>query len=260
VPDQLIESYVEDRGRGQFRDAIVGSTVNDGDFARYQVDHKVDKWSPAGLGTFPLPTPLDIFITWVDEFSAQAGAERMQALDAYVVAAEGAKDIHGYQRTPETELLASAELELKRLLTSAEWEDFRVRAKGFIRHQLFSRWGWDRPAAFDIGWSRRWLCKRAHELGWTAGLFGDFDRGRSYDRHDHRIERIGKKYQWLALRELIARMADNLAYLGSSWDRERGRSPTYEGAREAGLPRHAAQPSQAIRASVVVMTTLLIEQ
>ena len=44
VPDELIESYTDDRGRGNIRDAIV-SSASDGDFARYQVDHKVDKWS-----------------------------------------------------------------------------------------------------------------------------------------------------------------------------------------------------------------------
>jgi hypothetical protein len=64
VPDELIESYTEDYGRGTFHDAIVGSTVYDGDFARYQVDHKLDNWSPARIGTSSLPTPLDIWRAW----------------------------------------------------------------------------------------------------------------------------------------------------------------------------------------------------
>ena len=35
---------------------------------------------------------------------------------------------------------------------------------------------------------------------------------------DHRIERIGKKYQWIALQELLARMGDHLAFKGSFGD------------------------------------------
>ncbi len=47
VPDELIDSFTDDRGHGAFRDAIVGSTVSDmGDFATYVVDRKVNRWSP----------------------------------------------------------------------------------------------------------------------------------------------------------------------------------------------------------------------
>ena len=186
----------------------------------------------AKLGTTVLPTQRDIMEVWADEFSINATAEQQLALNSYLEAAEGAKDVHGYQKTPETERLAAAELALKRTLTTNQWEDFRVRAQGFIRHQLFASWHHDGAASFNIAWGRRWICKRAHELGWTSELFGEFDNSRGYDRTDHRVERIGKKYQWLALRELVARMADNLAYLGNSWDRDRA---VYRSARQVGL-------------------------
>jgi hypothetical protein len=235
VPDELIESYIEDRGRGVFRDAIVSSTGEHGDFARYQIDHKLDKWSPAKIGTYPLPTPLDICDAWMEEFCAKTSAKRFEALFAYLSAAERTKDIHGYQKTPETEQLAAAELNLKSALSPEEWEDFRVRAQGFFRYQLFANWHREYAAAFNIAWGRRWICKRAHELGWTSERFGEFDSSRGHDRMDHRVERIGKKYQWLALRELIARMADNLAYLGESWDRESDGTSAYRGARQLRL-------------------------
>lgn len=237
VPDNLIESYTEDRGGGSFSDAIVRSTVNDGDFARYQVDHKVDKWSPAGLGTTSLPTLLDIFRAWTEEFSGNATTEQLQALDEYISAAKGAKDIYGYQETPESEQLEAAELRLKAALTSDQWEDFRVRAKEFIRHQLFRAGGHqDRAATFNIAWGRRWICKRAHELGWRSELFGELDsRCGGHDRYDHSVERVGKKYQWLALQELMARMADNLAYLGDGWKRDGDEPFVYRSARQIGL-------------------------
>ena len=217
VPDELIDSYTEDRGRGAVGDAIVFSAVHDGDFARYVVDHKVDKWRPEKIGTMPLPTSLDICRTWMQECLANATSVQRLALKEYVSAAEGIKDIQSHQASTEKERLVAAEAALQQTMTSDRWEDFRVRAKNFIGRRPSTAYFQSRAAHFDVHWGRRWICKRAHELGWTPERFGDFDnRLRSYSRDNHRVERIGKKYQWLALQELIARMADNLAFLGSS--------------------------------------------
>ncbi|MBU4317058.1 MAG: ATP-binding protein [Proteobacteria bacterium] len=231
VPDELIASYTI----GTLRDAIVGSTVNDGDFARYQLDYLVAKWSPAPFGTTSLPSSRRICASWLEEFSSAASAEQLDAFKEYTSAAEGAKDTHGYQKTPETARVEAAETALKGVMSSDQWEDFRVRAKDFIRHELFTDWYRDQPATFNIAWCRRWVCKRAHEHGWTTELFGDFERNKSgYDRYDHKVERIGKKYQWVALRELIAHMADNLVYIGNSWE-SNGEMPGYRGARQIGI-------------------------
>lgn len=56
------------------------------------------------------------------------------------------------------------------------------------------------------------IFERVLSLGWKPELFLDFDsewvRHRA-GRGAHKIERFGKKYQWIALREFIARVADN---------------------------------------------------
>ena len=60
--------------------------------------------------------------------------------------------------------------------------------------------------------AQRWVFERVLSLSWTPGKFAEFDRDRlSYraGRSAHKPERFGKKYQWIALRELIARVADN---------------------------------------------------
>ena len=233
VPDELIKSYIEDRGRGVFRDAIVGSTVSDmGDFATYVVDRKVNRWSSAKLGTMPLPTSLDICRTWMQEFLTSATADQRETIEEYVDVAKEIKDVHGHQSSPERERLDAVEHALHQTMTSEQWEDFRVRAKDFFRHKVFA----DQAAHFDVHWGRRWICKRAHELGWTSERFGNFDnRFRGHDRHDHRVERIGKKYQWLALQELIARMGDNLAFLDRHWEEGDDEPPRDRIAREVGL-------------------------
>lgn len=62
---------------------------------------------------------------------------------------------------------------------------------------------------FDSVFARRWVAKRAYEYGWTKDRFprepSDYN-----DRRRPLIERIGKKYQWLAESELVATCADNL--------------------------------------------------
>lgn len=60
--------------------------------------------------------------------------------------------------------------------------------------------------------ARRWVFRRTLSLGWTPELFGKEDRTRGYrdsGRSEHKAERWGKKYQWMAYHELLARVADN---------------------------------------------------
>ena len=57
-----------------------------------------------------------------------------------------------------------------------------------------------------------WVFERVLSLGWTPEKFAGFDKARARfgnGRSEHKIERFGKKYQWIALRELVARVADN---------------------------------------------------
>lgn len=245
VPGQLIESYVEDRGHGSFRDQIVRSTAYDaGDFAKYVVQYRVTKWSPARLGSQELPTGLSIYRDWESEFQDGADYEQKQAFELYLEAFERNEELKktdleknstiqdgirfvspSYGPFFKSQDLISAERNFQDKLNSDQWEDFRVRAKRFMGKQL------DRRAEFDIYWACRWICKRAHELGWTSERFGNFDnrRDHNYSRTNHKIERVGKKYQWLALHELIARMADNLAYL-PNWEES-----TYQGPHQIGL-------------------------
>lgn len=81
---------------------------------------------------------------------------------------------------------------------------------------------------FEVELAKRWIVQRVFELGWTIERFGEFDgylSHRPYDRGAPKVERIGKKYQWLAYHELLARIADNFHFQG---DRH-GNPQAYEG-------------------------------
>lgn len=80
----------------------------------------------------------------------------------------------------------------------------------------------------DVNWAGRWIANRAIVLGWTTERFEEFER--SHDlrrgRDAHKAERFGKKYQWIAHRELLARLADNFHPSYESWAT---RPSTYRG-------------------------------
>lgn len=63
------------------------------------------------------------------------------------------------------------------------------------------------PFALDL--PHRFIIQRVLSLGWTPKRFERFDRSHgSTDRFNNSCERIGKKYQWIALHEFLARAAD----------------------------------------------------
>lgn len=73
---------------------------------------------------------------------------------------------------------------------------------------------------FDDRLARRWVLQRVKDLGWTGEAFEVYDDR----RHDSRItddelkvERIGKKYQWIALHELLGYLSDHY-HMKPDWD------------------------------------------
>lgn len=233
VPDALIEGYRLDPNGERIGDAIVSSTINDGDFARYIVDHKIDKWAPVPIGSPTCPSSKDIALEWIERFKKSATDDQFEAFLEYAKAAKAAHGKRTYPETPEQKALKDAEAALQESLPDDLWEEFRVSTKNYLQHWHFSDHSRASAARFDAGWARRWICKRAHDFGWTAERFGNLDKNSTYERHNHKVERIGKKYQWLALHELIARMADNLLFIGSSYSE---REPLiYEGPAEIDL-------------------------
>ena len=65
---------------------------------------------------------------------------------------------------------------------------------------------------FDLHQFENWIIKKVFDLGWTKVRFGYFDQIISHNyasRETDKPERIGKKYQWIAFDELLARASDN---------------------------------------------------
>jgi hypothetical protein len=58
---------------------------------------------------------------------------------------------------------------------------------------------------------KQWIVQRVFDLGYNGEIHGDYDSSqREYDdRSSSRVERIGKKYQWIAFHQMMAILTDN---------------------------------------------------
>jgi hypothetical protein len=79
--------------------------------------------------------------------------------------------------------------------------------------------------SFDLALLQRYILSRVFRLGWASDLFGEFDRDKP-DNGTKKAERIGKKYQWIAYYEILARIADYFVFKAALWS---GRAIRYEG-------------------------------
>jgi len=102
-----------------------------------------------------------------------------------------------------------------------EWYNQRLNKRPSIsKRKLQSNHKLD----FDLAVAQRWIFQKIMNLGWTKEKFGEFDSMIAShlerdNRMSHRSERIGKKYQWIAYHEFLARASDNLVYRGDLLNR-----------------------------------------
>ncbi|MCY1644023.1 hypothetical protein [Methylorubrum sp. SL192] len=232
VGEETIDGYLEDYGKNRFRDQICSSAVEDGDFARYEIDSLAGRFLLLSREEHGR-SMREIYEEWhtkaiVPFPKRQAALDRVIEVAGRLNSMPTRFDLWTFSSGADGEFDARRALEdqrdaaiakLEALLTKEELLEFEIRAAGFLRGRM-----WDEQAA---AWhptyagmsARRWVAWRAHELGWNPERFSDFDRRvPSGGRMEHRIERIGKKYQWIALHELAGRLSDIALVAGSFRD------------------------------------------
>ncbi|UWR88032.1 ATP-binding protein [Phaeobacter inhibens] len=185
---------------------IISSTDQHGDFASYVIKYAIQDWA-AGEEDSILPSPKDLYLAWRAEFDTSCTQKERALVDELISLRSSSHD-WCYPGTEQGMLHKEMEKNLRKLLGDQRYEAYRVRAGHWAMDRSDS-WATNRAAQFDLGWAQRWICRRAHGLGWNANLHAGFDRTCSGDRRNHTKERIGKKYQWIALRELMARISDH---------------------------------------------------
>lgn len=221
ITDATVAGYVQNYGAHLLRDEICSSAIEDGDFARYEIDPLAGDFLRLPREEFGSSTA-EIYEAW-HAAAVAPFPERVAAFAPVLALTRRASEMpldfsiwdrgdpngsHAARRAAEEEAgVAIAAFEA--MLDPEELEAFRLRAASYVRGRM-----WDETASL---WhpthkgdaARRWVAWRAHQLGWTPERFGEFDRHLpDRGRMEHRIERIGKKYQWIAYHELAGRLAD----------------------------------------------------
>lgn len=212
--------------------AIQSSCSDHGDFGRYVIEHRSRHWSQrplrdAGLGAE------DLWLRFVHSLDT---AEKAEALLVLKKATLAAKQIQAPYNAPPKEKAREAKAQARvkaaktafeRSLNAQQLQDWRTAAEAVYRSGFNPAYA--NLPSLELQPFRRWVTKRAYDLGWTPERFEEFERGGviSHDRMTHTVERIGKKYQWLALHEALARASDNVAPLKG---RSHGPLSVYDGA------------------------------
>lgn len=223
VTEEELKKY---RARG-YGDSICSSTNEHGDFGNYTLRswlHDIVNVPRELAGN----TTKELFERWETALMEKGTAEQHEAYLALrkLTVDYRLRPLHFSLTTKSTgksEQLWAEVGEANKTFKDTLSEELRAEYAEFAEHHLLesTRMRDDnrRPSEPDYGPVRRWICERAHELGWTEQLFEQFESSGHVD-HDrmgrHRVERIGKKYQYIALAEATARMTDNLAMC--SWE------------------------------------------
>ncbi len=220
----------EDRGVRSIWNSFDGI----GDFFRYVVEPAINHWSNTKKGESLPPTVKEL------EGDFQKSLNRKQARLYKQI-----KDFRPFIRITNYLKLDKeniSEEEKKRIKEEKEldkalgltrksfWDSLSVEQKVLYRKVLRqTRYRYPRKTGhFDSELATRFIIKRVFEL-YVPELHGEFDgmHASHSDREPATIERIGKKYQWIALYELLGYLADNFLFLEKDYPPEAG---VYKGA------------------------------
>ena len=213
-PSQKEINKLEDHNSlSNIKDSVMSSL---GDFGKYTM-RCVHNWSSIPL-TEKLKTGRDIHIEFANNLSKNLKSKYLNYISQSQIERNQFQSFfEGTEETSEETEETRGEKEklfkdIKKTLDEEGKEYFRWLSGISIDSSL---------PAFSRKWAQRWVCKKAYELGWSKKLFGEFEKRVSnihYSGDERRIiERIGKKYQWIAFHELLARMSDNLHWIDKEY-------------------------------------------
>ena len=214
----LTEARVEARAKRVGADSILRSCYKGlADFGKYTLQHRVERFAATPL-TGPRPlTSAETGRAFLDDVS--------NGRPDIATAFETLRKTHRRKRisldpttfevsTPTSDLkrVAAAEQALLALLTVVQRRRYTIDAKQWVSGG--SDLGWIVPgegAGKEVNAHRAklWVVNRAIALGWTEKLFPRDQNFEERQGDRGRVERIGKKYQRIAMLELLARLADN---------------------------------------------------
>lgn len=186
---------------------IFGSVLSYGDFGRYVVDSAVYRFS-----RLPPRTPFPPKSSSGPRINKQAIRRFEKSLTS-----EQVRLLNDYRLNTENQNFSALIYPVDQIspigLTAAQ---LRLLETIWVQPPT------SKDAGFPSQLARRWLFLRTISSGWRPELFGETDHYRAQrddGRSEHKAERWGKKYQWMAFHEFMARISDNYQ-LRPGWEEE----------------------------------------
>jgi len=211
----------EERARVHLYNSVMGF----GDFARYIIGTNSGhfEWSARRLNEPRKPSRKEIYEDFVESLTDR----QRKAWERYHTIR---MNVELFRRLDETRrretfkyefaeedldcAIASTEQSLRKTLGKKKLKVFEEHVLPYLNNPYKDEY------RLDLSVVQRWIFKRVLDLGWTVERFGRFDRDINryrYGREANKPERIGKKYQWIAYHEFLARVSDNFEFKGDSW-------------------------------------------
>jgi hypothetical protein len=220
----------------EWRDtSIYHSVMGWGDFSRYVIGTNTPmfEWTSRRLGEPPTPKEqYDAFVASLTKTQLKAFELLIRVRNNidYYRKLDGAerKEIWGFDVSDEQlDLIANSyEERTRKTLGKKKGEIFDCVVVAYLKKPDKS----EDKHEFDLSIIQRWILKQVFDLGWTKERFDKFDsevtQYEYHGRSERKPERIGKKYQWIAYHEVLARVSDNFIYKGDRWD---GHLELYQG-------------------------------
>ena len=214
---EQVEEIAEQRG-GQ--EIFYSAADDSGDYGKYSIPGRVRSFLISRL-TDQKPVSASEIKERFEKEVINSYPERVEALEVYEQAARVPKKLIfcfvGKDKDAETNI-EPVEFDIETDQHDISKDDALSRLEAMLdakeKQRLSDEYLNDGAGHGDyrkvsVDQCRLWITKRAYELGWTVGLFPNDERVTSFSRHENDLERIGKKYQRIALDELQARLADN---------------------------------------------------
>lgn len=232
VTEEALKKVAQKAGDSQISRSCIGWM---GDFANYEIEPRVSSFLNVSLKQ---PEPFTSSETY-ERFKQEVinhCAERIEIL----------RLMHAFSPNPFRNLLNRAQddepdesledfKECEALLLSVLSPSEKSRYKKEYKPRFgISTTRPEKLPLINTTAAQRWIAKRAYSYGWTSKLFPhDQSFRHAHGRERPAGERIGKKYQWLALDELLCSLADN------NWMSERAShgSRQYAGPLDIGFHR-----------------------
>lgn len=200
--------------------SIWSSVMGYGDFERYIIGTNSGgfEWSSRRLDVHYGPTRKEQY----EEFLSSLTDRQKNAFSVYeavrrnvefYIAIDYKEKIELFKREYSKEEMEAAKAEALRRFNNSLGKQKKQKFETIVLPYLENP---QDETAFDLSLAQRWIFKKTVDLGWTPELFGDFDQYVNYRdaRGSRKSERIGKKYQWIAYYEFLARVSDNFQWVG----------------------------------------------